>query len=50
MYVPPNPQRDRDRSANATITRAQLRVQWAKMRKSIPHWYRRLTGQKPVGR
>lgn len=50
MFGQPNPQRDRDRFTNAAITRAQLRAQWAKLRESIPHWYRRFTGQKPAGR
>jgi hypothetical protein len=40
-----NPQGDRDRRANAQITRAQLRVQGAKMRASVRHWYRRLRGE-----
>ena len=40
-----NPQGDRDRRANAQITRAQLRVQGAKLRASVRHWYRRLRGE-----
>jgi hypothetical protein len=40
-----NPQGDRDRRANAQITRAQLRVQGAKLRASVRHWYRWLRGE-----
>jgi hypothetical protein len=44
-YQSPNPQRDRDRRANAEITRAQLRIQGAKLRASVRHWYRWLRGE-----
>jgi len=44
-YQPPNPERDRDRRANAQITRAQLRIQGAKLRASVRHWYRWLRGE-----
>ena len=40
-----NPQGNRDRRANAEITRAQLRVQGAKARASARHWYRWLRGE-----
>jgi hypothetical protein len=40
MFYPPNPEQNRDRSANAAITRAQLRIQMAKLRKGIRHSYR----------
>jgi len=39
-----NPQGDRDRRANAQLTRDQLRVQGAKLRASVRHWYRWLRG------
>ena len=40
-----NPQGDRDRRANAAITRAQLRVRGAKLRASARHWYRWLRAE-----
>jgi len=40
MFEQPNPQQDRDRYTNAAITRAQLRIQTARLRESIRHWYR----------
>ena len=40
-----NPQGDRDRRANAELTRAQLRVRGAKLRASARHWYRWLRGE-----
>jgi len=45
-----NPQRNRDRRENAAITRAQLRIQGAKLRENISHWYRRLMGRGPAER
>ena len=45
MFEQPNPQRDRDRRTNAEITRAQLRIQRAKLRESLRHWYRWLRGE-----
>ena len=50
MFYPPNPEHDRDRSANSEITRAQLGIQWARLRESIRHWYRWLTRRKPAER
>jgi hypothetical protein len=50
MFYPKNPERDRDRNTNAAITRAQLRIQWAKARESTRHWYQWLTRQKPTER
>jgi hypothetical protein len=50
IYLPPNPEHDRDRRANSEITRAQLGIQMAKLRESIPHWYRWLTGRTPAER
>jgi hypothetical protein len=40
-----NPQGDRDRRANAELTRAQLRVRGAKLRAGARHWYRWLRGE-----
>src|SRR4029077_17961699 len=45
-----NPQRSRDRRENAAITRAQLRIQGARVRENIRHWYRRLMGRGPAER
>lgn len=45
-----NPQRNRDRRENAAISRAQLRIQGAKLAENIRHWYRRLMGRGPAGR
>jgi hypothetical protein len=50
MFEPSNPQRDHDRYENSKITRAQLGIQMAKLRVSIRHWYRRLTGREPAER
>lgn len=50
VYLPPNPEQDRDRRANAEITRAQLGIRMAKSRESICRWYRRLTGRTPTER
>ena len=37
IYLPPNPENDHARSVNAEITRAQLRIQMARLRKSTRH-------------
>ena len=50
MIYPKNPERDRERYTNAAITRAQFRIQWAKVRKGIPRLYQRLTRQKSAER
>jgi hypothetical protein len=45
-----DPQRTRDRRTNAAITRAQLRIQGARLRKNVRHWYQLLTGRGPAER
>ena len=52
IYLPPNPNPENDyaRRVNAEITRAQLGIQMAKLRKSMRHWYRWLTGRTPAER
>jgi hypothetical protein len=50
IYLPPNPENDHARRVNAEITRAQLRIQMARLRKSTGHWYRWLTGRTPAER
>jgi hypothetical protein len=50
MFYPSNPEHDRDRYANAEITRAQLSIQMARLRETIRHWYRWLTQRKPAER
>jgi hypothetical protein len=45
-YTTPNPEHDSDRRANAQITRAQLRIQGAKLRTSVRHWYQWLRGER----
>ena len=41
-------QRNRERRENARITRAQLRMQWARRRETLHQWCLRLTGNKPA--
>jgi hypothetical protein len=50
MFYPRNPEHDRDRSANAEITHAQLGIQIARLRESVRHWCRWFTQRKPAER
>jgi hypothetical protein len=50
MFYPLNPEQDRDRYANAEITRVQLGIQWARLSDSIRHWHRWLARRKPAER
>lgn len=49
-FLSPNPEHDRDRYENSKITRAQLRIQGAKLRATTRHWFRWLMGREPAER